>query len=66
MPFFTCAFGAGALLVDRECVSTSCLGVGISTRTSDREIHASNSPRIYPASVVHPYPIILRAAISPD
>ena len=30
---FTCVFGAGALLVDRECVSTSCLGVGMSTRT---------------------------------
>src|SRR4030095_7703090 len=30
---FTCAFGAGALLVDRECVSTSCLGVGMLTRT---------------------------------
>ena len=29
----TCVVGSGALLVDRECVSTSCLGVGMSTRT---------------------------------
>ncbi len=30
---FTSVFGAGALLVDRACVLTSCLGVGMSTRT---------------------------------
>jgi hypothetical protein len=47
---FTCAFGAGALLVDRECVSTSCLGVGMWTRT-DRLPSAAiltSPPRVHP------------------
>jgi hypothetical protein len=42
---FTCVFGAGALLVDRECVSTSCLGVGMSTRNRRTTPRRPSLPR---------------------